>query len=102
MISLISGLKVAATYSISGAVVGEWIASQSGLGYYLIRAKNGYMLDKVFACVLMIILLSLLMNGAVKLFGYAVLPSKRRRNINGNIRPQGLYINEKLTKEGRL
>lgn len=80
MISLISGLKVAATYSISGAVVGEWIASQSGLGYYLIRAKNGYMLDKVFACVLMIILLSLLMNGAVKLFDYAVLPSKRRRN----------------------
>lgn len=47
MISLLSGLKVAATYSISGAVVGEWIASQSGLGYYLIRAKNGYMLDKV-------------------------------------------------------
>lgn len=79
MISLLSGLKVAATYSISGAVVGEWIASQSGLGYYLIRAKNGYMLDKVFACVLMIILLSLMMNGLVKLFGYAVLPSARRR-----------------------
>ncbi|MDO4322273.1 MAG: ABC transporter permease [Lachnospiraceae bacterium] len=79
MISLLSGLKVAATYSISGAVVGEWIASQSGLGYYLIRAKNGYMLDKVFACVLMIILLSLMMNGLVKLFGYAVLPSARKR-----------------------
>lgn len=79
MISLLSGLKVAATYSISGAVVGEWIASQSGLGYYLIRAKNGYMLDKVFACVLMIILLSLMMNGLVKLFGYIVMPSKRRR-----------------------
>jgi len=78
LISLLSGLKVAATYSISGAVVGEWIASQSGLGYYLIRAKNGYMLDKVFACVLMIILLSLLMNGLVKLFGYVVLPSRRR------------------------
>ena len=28
---LISGLKVAATYSISGAVVGEWIGAQSGL-----------------------------------------------------------------------
>ncbi len=77
MISLLSGLKVAATYSISGAVVGEWIASQSGLGYYLIRAKNGYMLDKVFACVLMIILLSLLMNGLVKMFGYVVMPGVR-------------------------
>lgn len=76
MISLLSGLKVAATYSISGAVVGEWIASQSGLGYYLIRAKNGYMLDKVFACVAVIILLSLLMNGIVKLLGYAVSPKK--------------------------
>lgn len=79
MISLLSGLKVAATYSISGAVVGEWIASQSGLGYYLIRAKNGYMLDKVFACVLMIILLSLAMNGLVKLLGYALLPSIRKQ-----------------------
>ncbi|MDE6124167.1 MAG: ABC transporter permease [Eubacterium sp.] len=79
MISLLSGLKVAATYSISGAVVGEWIASQSGLGYYLIRAKNGYMLDKVFACVLIIIILSLMMNGIVKIFGYAMLPSQRKK-----------------------
>ncbi|MCD7868034.1 MAG: ABC transporter permease [Clostridiales bacterium] len=78
MISLLSGLKVAATYSISGAVVGEWIASQSGLGYYLIRAKNQYMLDKVFACVLMIVILSLLMNGLVKLLGYVFSPTLRR------------------------
>ncbi len=78
MISLLSGLKVAATYCISGAVVGEWIASQCGLGYYLIRAKNSYMLDKVFACVLMIILLSLLLNGAVKLFHYLFVPSERK------------------------
>lgn len=83
MISLLSGLKVAATYSISGAVVGEWIASQSGLGYYLIRAKNGYMLDKVFACVVMIVLLSLLMNGLVKLLGRAVLPGGRRNRRIG-------------------
>lgn len=81
VISLLSGLKVAATYSISGAVVGEWIASQSGLGYYLIRAKNGYMLDKVFACVLMIILLSLMMNGLVKLFGFLMLPTRRRKTM---------------------
>lgn len=80
MLSLISGMKVAATYSISGAVVGEWIASQSGLGYYLIRAKNGYMLDKVFACVLMIILLSLLMNALVKLLGWILMPQKCRRH----------------------
>ena len=65
--SLLSGLKVAATYSISGAVVGEWIGAQQGLGYYLIRVKNNYMLDKVFACVLVIVLLSLAMNGLIRL-----------------------------------
>lgn len=71
---LISGLKVAATYSISGAVVGEWIGAQSGLGYYLLRVKNSYMLDKVFACVLVIVALSLCMNGAIRLYQMFAMP----------------------------
>lgn len=76
---LFSGLKVAATYSISGAVVGEWLSAQEGLGYYMIRVKNGYMLDKVFASVVLVIILSLLMNGIVKLIQYIVMP-----HIRGN------------------
>ena len=75
---LFSGLRVAATYSISGAVVGEWIGSQRGLGYYLLRVKESYMLDKVFACVVVIIVLSLLMNGIVRLCQYIFLPFLRR------------------------
>ncbi len=76
--SLFSGLKVAATYSITGAVVGEWLSSNSGLGYYMLRVKNGFMLDKVFACVVVIILLSLLMNGCVKLLQYFLMPHLRK------------------------
>lgn len=72
--ALISGLKVAATYSISGAVVGEWIGAQKGLGYYLLRVKNGYMLDKVFACVVVIVFLSLCMNGIIRLYQRMALP----------------------------
>lgn len=78
MASLLSGLKVAATYSISGAVVGEWVASQSGLGYYLLRVKNGYMLDKVFACVVVIVLLSLAMNGLIRLAQRCFFPYLRQ------------------------
>lgn len=76
-----SGLKVSATYSISGAVVGEWLSSSSGLGYYMLRVKNGYMLDKVFASVLMVALLSLLMTTAVSLLAKLIIkpPKKRRR-----------------------
>lgn len=76
--SLLSGLKVAATYSISGAVVGEWIGAQQGLGYYLLRVKNGYMLDKVFACVLIIIFLSLCMNGIIRLYQMFAMPYMRK------------------------
>lgn len=82
--SLISGLKVAATYSVSGAVVGEWIGAQKGLGYYLLRVKNGYMLDKVFACVLVIIFLSLCMNLALWLANRIVSPSGRRQAQAGS------------------
>ena len=74
MPSLLSGLKVAATYSITGAVVGEWIASQAGLGYYLLRVKNSYALDKLFACVLVVIALSLMMNGLIWLVRRLFMP----------------------------
>lgn len=76
--ALFSGLKVAATYCIGGAIVGEWLSASAGLGYYMIRVKNGYMLDKVFACVIVIIGLSLMLNGCVKLIEYMVCPYQRR------------------------
>ncbi len=76
--SLFSGLRVAATYSITGAVVGEWLSSNSGLGYYMLRVKNGFMLDKVFACVVVIVLLSLVMNGCVKMLQYFLMPHLRK------------------------
>lgn len=77
--ALISGLKVSATYSVSGAVVGEWIGAQRGLGYYLLRVKNSYMLDRVFACVMVIIFLSLCMNGVIRLYQYWALPYMKKR-----------------------
>ena len=76
---LLSGMKVAATYSISGAVVGEWLGSQKGLGYYLLRVKNSYMLDKVFACVVFIIVLSLCMNGLTRLIAWVTMPYERKK-----------------------
>ena len=52
---------------------------RQGLGYYMLRVKNGSMLDKVFACVLVVIALSLLMNGLVKLLAYWSMPHERGR-----------------------
>lgn len=74
-----SGLKVAATYCVGGAIVGEWLSSSAGLGYYMLRVKNGYMLDKVFACVLMIVVWSILLNLGVSLLEKLCCPYLRKR-----------------------
>ena len=80
--ALFSGLKVAATYCIGGAIVGEWLNASAGLGYYMLRAKNGYMLDKVFACVVVIILWSLALNGCVNVIEKLLFPhTKKKRGM---------------------
>ncbi len=60
MVSFFSGLKVAATYSIMGAVIGEWLGGKVGLGLYMLRAKKSFALDKVFSVIIIIVFLSVL------------------------------------------
>lgn len=75
--ALFSGLKVSATYCMGGAIVGEWLSAAAGLGYYMIRLKNGFMMDKLFACVIAIIFWSLILNGAVSLSERVLFPYKK-------------------------
>ncbi len=56
---LFSGLKIAATYSIMGAVISEWVGAQKGLGIYMTRAMTTFKTAALFADVLVIIVLSL-------------------------------------------
>ena len=76
--ALFSGLKVSATYCIGGAIVGEWLSASAGLGYYMIRLKNGFMMDRLFACVLLVIIWSLILNGLVSLTERVLFPYKRK------------------------
>jgi ABC-type nitrate/sulfonate/bicarbonate transport system permease component len=54
-----SGLKIAITYSVVGAIIGEWVGAARGLGVYMIRATNSYLTDRVFAAILVTSLLSI-------------------------------------------
>lgn len=44
----------------------------------MIRVKNGFLMDKVFACVIMIIIWSLLLNFAVTLLERILFPYTRK------------------------
>jgi putative hydroxymethylpyrimidine transport system permease protein len=46
---LFSGAKVAATYSVIGALVGEWAGSYEGLGHVIIQAEGELDTELLFA-----------------------------------------------------
>ncbi|MBN2259701.1 MAG: ABC transporter permease [Clostridiales bacterium] len=69
-----SGLKIAATYSIMGAVIGEWLGGKSGLGVYMLRARHSFSLDKVFASIVVIILLSISIFYLISILQKIIMP----------------------------
>ena len=75
--SFFSGLKIAATYSIIGAVIGEWMGGKSGLGVYMTRVRQSFALDKVFAAILVIIILSMILFKIIELIQFLVMPWKK-------------------------
>ncbi|MCG9480056.1 MAG: ABC transporter permease [Actinomycetia bacterium] len=71
-----SGLKIAATYSIMGATIGEWVGGKDGLGVYMIRAKQSFATDRVFAAILVITILSILLLKFIELIERRTMPWK--------------------------
>jgi ABC-type nitrate/sulfonate/bicarbonate transport system permease component len=56
---LFTGLRIAVTYAMVGAVFAEWSGAREGLGIYVLLMKNSFRTDMVFAAVFLIALLSL-------------------------------------------
>ncbi len=69
-----SGLKIAVSYSVVGAVVSEWLGGFYGLGVYMTRVKKSYDYDKMFAVIFLVSAISLLMILTVKIIQYQSMP----------------------------
>jgi ABC-type nitrate/sulfonate/bicarbonate transport system permease component len=65
--SVFSGLKIATTYSVIGAVLAEWIGASAGLGVYIARSLRAFRTDQVFGGALVTSLLTLILVGIVAL-----------------------------------
>ncbi len=51
---IFSGIKIAITVSVIGAVIGEWVGSSEGLGYLAIRSKSQFLSERVYATVVLL------------------------------------------------
>ena len=81
---LFSGLRIAAAYSVVGAVISEWLGGFGGLGVYMIRVKKAFAFDKMFAVIFLISGISLALMAVVsaaekKSMPYRYTDTKNRR-----------------------
>ena len=56
--ALSSGIRVATAVAPIGAVVGEWVGSSAGLGYFMLQANARLQVDTMFAALLLLALMA--------------------------------------------
>lgn len=73
---LFSGMKVAAVLAVAGAIVGEFIASDSGLGYFLLIQQNALNTSAMMMALIFITFLGMALYGCVLLLEYIFITRK--------------------------
>lgn len=61
--SILAGMKVAVSLALVGAIVGEFVSSQKGLGYVIMSAQGTFDTVRVFAALVLLAVLGLLLYG---------------------------------------
>ncbi|KAM9863343.1 Riboflavin transport system permease protein RibX [Leucobacter sp. BZR 635] len=69
-----TGMKIAISIAVGGAVVGEFIAGSSGLGYVILLANSQVNLPSMFAAFMVLALISLLLFALVDFIGRKLVP----------------------------
>lgn len=75
---LAGGLRIGATLSVIGAVVGEFIAADRGLGFLINAARGRYDTALVFVALLALMTMALVLYGSVRLLERWLLSWQRR------------------------
>jgi NitT/TauT family transport system permease protein len=74
MPQIFSGLKVAIAFATVGAVVGEWVGAESGLGYLLLSANANLDTTLLFAVLVALMVIGLVLYYAVEIAERLMIP----------------------------
>ena len=69
-----SGVRVAASYALGTAIIGEFLGAANGIGVYMTAAKSSFRTDLVFAASFVTVLLTLILYGSVIVIEKLALP----------------------------
>jgi ABC-type nitrate/sulfonate/bicarbonate transport system permease component len=88
---IFAGLKVAATLSVIGATVGEWVGADKGLGYQIVTDTSQLETTRVFASIFLLSLSGIALYLLVAWVEWVSLPWRHsvraRRRFNLNLSP---------------
>ena len=71
---IFAGFKVAITLAVIGAVIGEFVGAESGLGYMIVRAQSHFRTDQVFAALFLLSVLGMVLFMAFALVERLTIP----------------------------
>ena len=71
---ILSALKITATAAVVGAIVGEFVASQKGLGYVIVTTQSSMNTGLAFAALIWISIVGLVLYGLVVLLAHLWAP----------------------------
>jgi len=80
---IFAGLKLGMTLAVVGAIVGEWMGSDHGLGSEMLIANSQLHTDLVFASLLVLSAIGLALFGVIALVEEITLPKYRRVSVIG-------------------
>ncbi len=82
---LFSGLRIAAAYSVVGAVISEWLGGFGGLGVYMTRVRKAFAFDKMFAVIFLISAISLALMALVGFAEKRIMPYRHLNEKEKNL-----------------
>lgn len=80
---LFSGLKVAATLAVTGAVVGEFVGANEGLGYVILQANGNIDTAMLFASLIIMSLLGVILFAVIQVGEWFLIPWHASRRGSG-------------------
>lgn len=75
---IFSGMKVAVVLAVAGAIVGEFIASEEGLGYLMLQVQVNLDMAAMFMAVVLITIVGAVLYGMVLLLEWLTVPKDAR------------------------
>ena len=75
---IVAGMKIGIVKAVEGVIIAEFIASNEGLGFMIMRASSFMDMSLLFSGLVAVAIVALLFNGGMSFLEWRLMPGRRR------------------------